>query len=197
MPHSHLSKAELGRLAMSLGLAAILSTSCSAPQRKAVSEEGRKACMEEVASTMLTASQSKKQEKFRECLHTIDARLEALQQQAEHEQQEQRTILTKQQQEQSSLWASPTERLNHCKGVQEEVIQLDKDRIRAYARLVGSNTNNASTAEVEQYQRDYDEVIRELDLRIPSTMRGNWSLVPEAVERFKRCDPKDFITSSP
>lgn len=170
-----------------------LITSCSSTPPNAVSEEGRKACMEEVASSMLNATQLEKQKKFRECLHTIDARLEALQEESEREAQAKQAYLIQRQQQQAATWAPPAERLNHCKLVQEEVIQLDKDRIRAYARLVGSSSNNSTTYEIEQYERDYDDVIRELDQRIPARIRANWELVPDAVERFKRCDPRDFL----
>lgn len=169
---------------------------CSAPKREAVSEDGRTACMEEVASTMLIATQQQKQKKFRECLRTIDARLAAMRKQAAAQQEEERATSIKKNQQLASTWESPRVRLNHCKLIQDEVIQLDKDRIRAYARVIGSTSSNSSPSEVEQFQQEYSDIIRRLDQLIPPAMRANWELVPDALERFKRCDPADFTNTA-
>ncbi|MGA0021859.1 MAG: hypothetical protein ACO3GW_06805, partial [Vulcanococcus sp.] len=91
------------------------------------------------------------------------------------------------QQEQES-WVSADEQIRRCKFIQSNVISLEKDRIRAYARSMAAR----SPEDQQRTQKAYQDIIDELDRLIPPELRFGQALVPETVDRFKRCDPEEF-----
>ncbi|MFZ9974482.1 MAG: hypothetical protein ACO3FK_09425, partial [Vulcanococcus sp.] len=146
------------------------------------------ACLDQVANEASLASQSEKQKLYRRCLQTIDAELAQRKAQADEAKAQELAAQAEQNQQEQESWVSADEQIRRCKFIQSNVISLEKDRIRAYARSMAAR----SPDDQQRTQKAYQDIIDELDRLIPPELRFGQALVPETVDRFKRCDPEEF-----
>lgn len=182
MPIPIKSKAVL--LLCSIGLLA----ACSHTQQERVSAAGKNACIDRVANEAALASPGEKQKLYRRCLTTIDNELKRLSMQAEQARSQQLAEQTQAMQNEQNSWLPAAEQLKRCKFTQNAVVSLEKERIRTYARSMAAR----SPEEQASTQAAYDDIIKEFDRLIPKELRMGQPLVPEAVDRFKRCDAQEF-----
>jgi len=141
-----------------------------------------------VANEASLASQSEKQKLYRLCLKTIDQELAQRKAQADEAKAQELAAQAEQNQQEQESWVSADEQIRRCKFMQSNVISLEKDRIRAYARSMAAR----SPEDQQRTQKAYQDIIDELDRLIPPELRFGQALVPETVDRFKRCDPEEF-----
>lgn len=165
-----------------------LLTACSTSKQERVSQAGKNACLDRVANDASLASQPEKQRLYRLCLKTIDQELANLKAQADEAKAQELAAQTEQNQQEQESWVSADEQIRRCKFIQSNVISLEKDRIRAYARSMAAR----SPEDQQRTQKAYQDIIDELDRLIPPELRFGQALVPETVDRFKRCDPEEF-----
>jgi hypothetical protein len=167
--------------------------SCSARPGFKVSSQGLQVCRERQADAAPGITMDAKRQLYRDCLKTIEAELQT---QAE---QDQAARQAQQQEQQTQALAeqaarpSAQERYNHCQIVQQEVIDAERMRIRTLGpAMVAARNHGANSAEAEDANANYQVAIAQLERLIPETMRAGQSLIPDAVDRFRRCDPADF-----
>jgi hypothetical protein len=161
---------------------------CTTSSKDRVSQAGKNACLDQVANEASLASQSEKQKLYRLCLKTIDQELAQRKAQADEAKAQELAAQAEQNQQEQESWVSADEQLRRCKFIQSNVISLEKDRIRAYARSMAAR----SPDDQQRTQKAYQDIIDELDRLIPPELRFGQALVPETVDRFKRCDPEEF-----
>lgn len=167
---------------------ACILSACTTPSKDRVSQAGKNACVDQVANEASLAPQSEKQKLYRQCLQTIDAELAQRKAQAEAAKASELAAQAEQRQQEQESWMPANEQLQRCKVIQDTVISLDKDRIRAYARSMAAR----SADEQQRTQRAYQAIIDEFARLIPPELRFGQALVPDTVDRFKRCDPEEF-----
>ncbi len=165
-----------------------LLAACSAPQQERVSAAGKNACIDRVANEEALAPQGEKQKLYRRCLTTIDSELKRLSMQAEQARSQELAEQAQAEKNEQATWLPAQEQLKRCKFIQDSVVNLEKDRIRAYARSMAAR----SPEDQQRTQKAYQDIIDELDRLIPPELRLGQALVPETVDRFKRCDPEEF-----
>lgn len=163
-------------------------SACTTPSKDRVSQAGKNACLDQVANEASLASQSEKQKLYRLCLKTIDQELAQRKAQADEAKAQELAAQAEQNQQEQESWVSADEQIRRCKFIQSNVISLEKDRIRAYARSMAAR----SPDDQQRTQKAYQDIIDELDRLIPPELRFGQALVPETVDRFKRCDPQEF-----
>ena len=161
---------------------------CTTPSKDRVSQAGKNACVDQVANEASLAPQSEKQKLYRLCLKTIDQELAQRKAQADEAKAQELAAQAEQNQQEQESWVSADEQIRRCKFIQSNVISLEKDRIRAYARSMAAR----SLDDQQRTQKAYQDIIDELDRLIPPELRFGQALVPETVDRFKRCDPEEF-----
>lgn len=168
-----------------------LCTACG-HQIKTTSSDGRNACLAKVESEIGIASPQQKQAALRQCLKTIDQELAERAAQAAQENKAEEEAMSQAQAAQEARWDSPQERYQYCKFNQPDVISLEKERIRIYARLNAAESPSSRSGDSTALQEQYDDIINQLNNLLPERMRAGWPLIPEAVNRFRQCDPSDF-----
>lgn len=167
---------------------AFILSACTTPSTDRVSQAGKNACVDQVANEASLASQSEKQKLYRQCLQTIDAELAQRKAQADAAKARELAAQAEKNQLEQESWMPANEQLQRCKVIQDIVISLDKDRIRAYARLMAAR----SADDQQRTQGAYQAIIDEFARLIPPELRFGQALVPDTVERFKRCDSEEF-----
>ena len=167
---------------------ACILSACTNPSKDRVSQEGKNACVDQVANEASLASQTAKQKLYRQCLQTIDAELAQRKAQADAAKASELAAQAQQNQLEQESWMPANEQLQRCRFIQDTVISLDKDRIRAYARSMAAR----SADEQQRTQEAYQSIIDEFARLIPPELLFGQALVPDTVDRFKRCDPDEF-----
>jgi hypothetical protein len=167
---------------------ACILSACTPPSQDRVSQTGKNACLDQVANEASLVSQSEKQKLYRQCLKSIDAVLAQRKAEADAAQASELAEQAEQNKLEQESWMPANEQLQRCKVIQDTVISLDKDRIRAYARSMAAR----SADEQQRTQEAYQAIIDEFARLIPAELRFGQALVPDTVDRFKRCDPEEF-----
>jgi len=172
---------------------ALLLGGCGSPERRPLSAEGKKLCLERVAQVEPGTPLEDKRSLYRGCLKTIEAeRAQGAAAGLRESQQDQQRQAAAERSAQAG-WASDGDRLVHCRLYQQPIIAAERERLQALApvrtlsRQYGVNSPQAQEANARYQQR-----VAELERLIPLAMRKGEPLVPNAVQTFVRCDPGDF-----
>jgi len=184
-----------------LGLGALLACAlllgaCGSPERRRLSAEGKKLCLERVAQVEPGTPLEAKRTLYRGCLKTIEA------ERAQGAAAGTRETLQAQQRQAAAIrsaeagWASDGDRLIHCRLYQQPIIAAERERLQALAPVMTlSRQYGVNSPQAQEANALYQQRVAELERLIPPAMRKGEPLLPNAVQRFVRCDPSDFAAN--
>lgn len=177
----------------SLLACALLLGACGSPERRRLSAEGKKLCLERVAQVEPGTPLEDKRALYRGCLKTIEA------ERAQGAAAGSRETLEDQQRQEAANrsaqagWASDGDRLLHCRLYQQPIVAAERERLLALAPVMTlSRQYGVNSPQAEEANALYQQRITELERLIPPAMRKGEPLLPNAVQTFVRCDPSDF-----
>lgn len=182
-------------IAVAISLA-IAMAGCSSKPAVSASKAGRQACKERQADLPPDTTAEAMREEFRQCLKTIDSELSRQRQQAQQQRNTEMQQTALEAEQRRAAMPSTQARFNHCQQVQQQVQEAERMRIRTLAAaMAATRTYGADSREAQDAQSNFEEAVATLERLIPSDMRGGKSLIPDATEVFRRCDPSDFDAS--
>lgn len=178
-----------------LALASALSA-CGAAHNRAVSAEGRKACLERMAQMEPGTPLEHKRANFRSCLKTIEPELARLHQAGQAQLQQVQQQRASQAAAQQASWATASERLTHCRLYQQQIGAAERARLQAMAPIISSSREfGADSRQAQSAQAVYQRQVEALEQLIPMRMRHGQPLIPDAVQTFVRCDPRELAAA--
>lgn len=172
---------------------AVLLGACGSPERRPLSAQGKKLCLERVAQAEPGTPLDDKRTQYRACLKTIEAeRAQGAAAGARDTQQAQQRQAADARAAQAG-WASDADRLVHCRLYQQPIIAAERERLRALAPVMAiSRQYGVNSPQAQEANAVYQQRVAELERLIPPAMRQGQPLLPDAVQAFMRCDAADF-----
>lgn len=172
---------------------ALLLGACASAERRPLSAEGKKLCLERVAQAEPGTPLDAKRTLYRACLKTIEA------ERAQTAAAGARDILQAQQGQAAATraeqagWATNSDRLVHCRLYQQPIIAAERERLRALAPVMAiSRQYGVNSPQAQEANAAYQQRVGELERLIPPAMRQGKPLLPDAVQAFMRCNAADF-----
>jgi hypothetical protein len=188
-PEPRQSRSRLGALLACV----VLLAACAPAERRPLSAEGKKLCLERVAQAEPGTPLDAKRTLYRACLKTIET------ERAQGAAAGTRETLQAQQQQAAATraaqagWASDADRLVHCRLYQQPIIAAERERLQALAPVMAiSRQYGVNSPQAQEANAAYQQRVAELERLIPPAMRRDQPLLPDAVQAFMRCDPVDF-----
>lgn len=166
---------------------------CNTDHSSAISGKGRQLCLERSAQVEPGTPVEQQRVIYRACLKTIEAELKQQQATAAAQNKVQLQQQQIQAAQERASWASPQERLIHCRMHRNEIAAAQSELMRrrepvmALTKQYGDSSPEARAADAQ-----YQEQVAVLDRLIPAAMRHGLPLIPDAVDLFLRCDPKEL-----
>jgi hypothetical protein len=175
---------------------ALLLGACASPVRRPLSAQGKKLCLERVAQVEPGTPLEDKRALYRGCLKTIEAeRAQGAAAGMRETLQDQQRLAAAERSAQAG-WASNGDRMLHCRLYQQPIIAAERERLQALAPVMTlSRQYGVNSPQAQEANALYQQRVAELERLIPLAMRKGEPLLPNAVQTFVRCDPRDFASN--